>query len=236
MLDGSPAASSNRANTAIATAAASTSVDERLLDHVITSLRALSRGARVQYALQVGALLLDSFWSGNADNYRDKQKPAGTGFGALLQERAEDLEDLQLSPSTLRNYIRSTIVWRQLPVAVRERLDLPNLQALTLLPEPGQRLKIAQEAAEGNLNSRQLETRVDQVRKQAQKGATRGRKPVPEPLKQWRRVCRDAIKGDVAKMATIASGLPTKDRAEMRANILAAQSKLAALLALIPVE
>ncbi len=236
MLVATQAAASKRVAIAKTHLAPVTAVDDRLLDHVISSLSALSRGARLQYALQVGALLLDSFWSGNADNYRDKQKPAGTGFGVLLQERAEALEDLQLSPSTLRNYIRSTIVWRQLPVALRERLDLPNLLALTLLADPGQRLLIAQEAAEGNLNSRQLESRVEQARKQARKGETRGRKPVPAPLKQWRKVCRDAINGDMAKMGAIAAGLPIKDRAEMRASILAAQKSLEALLALIPVE
>lgn len=233
MPNGSSPGAERKTASELAISARALDVDDRLLDRVITSLRALSRGVRLQYALQVGALLLDSFWSGNPENYRDKQKPAGTGFGALLQERAEQLDDLQLSPSTLRTYIRSTIVWRQLPAHVRERLDLPNLQVLTLLPDADQRGKLAAEAVQANLTTRQLETRVAQARQQLRKGAARGRKPVPEPLKHWRRVCNDAAKSDIAKMSAVAAAMSPKDRAEMRNRIQTAQANLSQLLALM---
>lgn len=229
---GSPAVVGVRA----AVAAISVGGDAHLLDRVIDGLRRLSRGALLQYALQVGSLLLDSFWAGDPSNYRDKQKAAGTGFGALLSQRSLELKDLQLSASTLRNYVRATIVWRQLPLTAREHLDLADLRALALLKNPEVRAAIALEVAEADLCTRDLESKVAHARRQLRKGAVRGRKPVPPPIKCVRQLCRDAAKTDPGKFSDEMARLPAQMRADLRTSVQQAQQRLEQLLNSIPLE
>src|SRR4051812_48772194 len=101
--------------------------DASQFDSTIAHLRDLSRVAVLQYAVQVGNYLVDEYFGGDVTTYFDRSRYKSSSFAALLESRAADLAELGLSGSTLRNYIGAWDVWRQLPDAVKGKLDLVDL-------------------------------------------------------------------------------------------------------------
>jgi hypothetical protein len=116
--------------------------DEDLLAEVAVQIR-----AHVQQVtgmmIEVGALILNRFYGGQAEQFANHSPNKENPLHELLQR--PELADLDLTLNTLRGSVRAYLVWRELPEDIRERLPVSTLAAL--YPAPALlRLEVAQQA------------------------------------------------------------------------------------------
>jgi hypothetical protein len=201
-------------------------------DATLDALRLLNRTAFLHYALAVGDHLLVDWYQGDIRVYRDRRSGQHGVFDALVRERREALEDLGLSATTLRHYLLAACTWRELPDAVRERLDLTHLQRLAAVRDPIFRVRLAHDAAMAGLSSRELEKAISDHNQEARTGQQkRGRKPQPKPVKAWGAAFQ-AVR-QARKQHQDLAGLTDDQRQKVRKEIGEMVTELQAMLAAI---
>ena len=84
----------------------------------LAHLGKLSRTALLDYALKIGGYLVETYFDNDVGAYFDKSRYKASSFADLLDNHAEDLADLDLSGTTLRNYIAAWNVHENLPKEV----------------------------------------------------------------------------------------------------------------------
>lgn len=191
----------------------------------VQHLRMLGRTALLQYALAVGRHLIDVWFDGEIQAYRDRTSSLHVGFQRLLDDRRADLADLNLSASTLRNYMLADVTWRELPVRVRERLELTHLYRLAKVVDPIARVELAHEAAERGWATRQLEAAI-QDRLDTER-LSRPRPPMPEEVRAWQQVFHAVRKA--AEVPGNVGALPLGHRHVLRREVEASLERLQAL-------
>ncbi|MFZ4580159.1 MAG: hypothetical protein ACOYOB_17370, partial [Myxococcota bacterium] len=162
----------------------------------LSHLRQLNRTAYLAYALEVGRYMIDTWFDGDIRIYRDRRSPEHLPFEALLRDCRDDLVDLNLSPSTLRNYMLANAVWRELPESVRTRLDLTHLHSLAGVPDSITRVRLAHDAAELGWPTRELDRAIENALRPPERVVPRGRPKLPPPVKAWHHVSAAARKAE----------------------------------------
>jgi hypothetical protein len=106
-------------------------------------LQSLTSGHERTYRLAVGQYILQRFFAGQAPLYQSHDKNKQTKFASFLAIHAADLAELDLSEQTLRRCVRVNLCYDTLPPAMRDKLSWSALLAISSVPEPNQRARLA---------------------------------------------------------------------------------------------
>ncbi|HNC94612.1 MAG TPA: hypothetical protein PKW90_00735 [Myxococcota bacterium] len=120
-------------------------------------LAALSRNHLLFFRLEVGRLLLEDFFGGEAEAYQSQDpKKAGGSFYGFVESCGEELREIGLGEQVLRQCIQAHIAVRALPVGTVERLLFSHIVELARVGDGATRSVLAQAAVENQWSSRQL--------------------------------------------------------------------------------
>ena len=115
---------------------------------ILADLRQLSRSRALGYYIEVGDLLLQHFYGGQATAYLDKDPTKAASFGNFATSCRDELAVFGLSADRLRECIRARIVFDTLSVEARERMDLSHVLELTRVKDPTLRSRLAKAAVD----------------------------------------------------------------------------------------
>jgi len=130
----------------------------------LAALAALSRDHLLYFRLEVGRLLLDTFFGGDAAAYRSTDRTKAHSFAQFATQCAGDLAEIGLHEQVLRQCIVARIVVASLPAPAAEQLGFSRLVELTRVADAATRSVLAQAAIENAWSSRQLKDAAAAVR------------------------------------------------------------------------
>ncbi len=114
----------------------------------LTLLATLTREHFLFYRLEVGRVVLDAFFSGDAAAYHDKNSNKSAKLTEFLKLHADDLDLLGLNDRLLRQCVQLRAVFLTLPAATREALGYSRMLALTSVDDATKRAQIAKAAVD----------------------------------------------------------------------------------------
>ncbi len=135
-------------------------VSDADLDRFVARLETLGRYAQLRHALEVGQLLVDTFFGGDVEAYFDRSSSKGRSFNSLVARRSEALARLGLSAATLRGYIKVWNCWQQLPADQRKGLQLSHFRQLAQLGDASSREQLAAQSRQQGWSVRELSRAV----------------------------------------------------------------------------
>lgn len=204
-------------------------VPDELLDAAIDHLRQLAHAALVDFAVATGRYVIETFYDGSLGHFYEQGRGKGVSFIALCERRADELQALGLSRSTLQRYVYAYDAWRQLPDEARASLSLRTLELLRKVPDPVARTEIALAASRQGWSPRQL---ADAVQAKAEALAPlpskRGRPRLQPGEKELRALVRQAQA--VSKGREAIAALPAEKLAALRAELRAALAEVEGVL------
>ncbi len=127
---------------------------------LLERLRNLHRQVFLAWSLAVGRTVVDVLYDGSLERYHDPSRSKDDPLGRLLVDHHAELTELSLSEASIRRYVRAYEVHRLLPRDTAERLLLMHLLALAPLPAPGERARLALQAAQDGWSAEELAARV----------------------------------------------------------------------------
>ena len=130
---------------------------------VFAQLDALTRTHLVRYRVEIGRLLVASFFGGDVANYRDTDRTKETSLTRFAEAWREPLADLGLSETVLRQSILAYDVVQHLPAEDVERLLLSHYVALARLGDVETRRAVATLAADSGWTVAQTRDAVARV-------------------------------------------------------------------------
>lgn len=140
-------------------------LSDQTLNHdfadVLGTLRSLTRNHLLFYRLEVGKLLLDSFFGGSALDYQDRSPTKAARFTTFYAQHEDELAELGLKEQVLRQCIVTHIVVQTLPAEVAEQLEFSKLVALTKVKDPTQRARLAKTAVDEGWPVSKLREAID---------------------------------------------------------------------------
>ena len=128
---------------------------------VLATLRNLVRDHLLHFRLEVGRVILDTFFNGSAAAYGDKNPNKESTFNDFLAQNAAELDELGLKPWLLRQCVQVQIVYRTLPSTVRDDLGFSRTLALVKVGDPTMRARLANDALAKRLTLNQFQDVVD---------------------------------------------------------------------------
>lgn len=128
---------------------------------VLGTLRSLTRNHLVFYRLEVGKVLLQSFFGGSTSAYLDRSPTKAGRFAAFYEQFEAELAELGLKEQVLRQCIVTHIVVQTLPAEVVEQLEFSKLVALTRVKDPTQRARLAKTAVDEGWPVARLREAID---------------------------------------------------------------------------
>lgn len=186
--------------TALATAAAAgemlpPAVDDAVVDEVVETIHALTRGATVDLSIRIGGLIVEKFYGGDLATWHSRGAKDAS-FRRLADRLGDDGE---VSAAKLSRMVGIYEMDTRLGVSARKHLTATHLRAVLGLPDAQQRRLLDQTESKG-WETRKLEEEAAKVRKKNANG--RGRPPLPAFVKSIGRLGRmledgDALFGDL---------------------------------------
>jgi hypothetical protein len=147
-------------------------VSDAVLDEVVQQLNEIHRGVALETALRIGRLIVDRFYGGDLTSWRTHR--AKEASFRKLAARAD--RDLHISATGLYRAVALYELTERLNLKDVRDISVTQLRLVLGLPEPQQRLLLAQ-AQENGWQSQQLELEASRLR--ARLGKRSGRIPVP---------------------------------------------------------
>ena len=89
---------------------------------VLQTLRALTHEHLLFFRVEVGRVLLEQFFAGDAKSYLSKDPGKGQSFSTFAKDNADALAELGLGEQTLRHCILTHMVVTTLPPGLAEPL------------------------------------------------------------------------------------------------------------------
>lgn len=219
--------------TAIATALGA-AVPDAELDRLVRDLRALHRGAALDFALAVGRMVVDRVYGGDLDAWRERG--AKDGSFRRLAAKLDPLGIPGLSSGNLARAVAVLEVDARVGVQGRPQLTIAHVNAVSGLPAADQE-RLLGEAEARDLTAAELREEADAVRRaQAVPGRT-GRPRLPpyrKTLNRWKRDLEDES-GTFAGLDDVGS-LDDDERAELTQVVGAMRARCEALLATLGVR
>ncbi len=201
------------------------------LDH----LHKIARGSLLHHHLKVGDYLLTTYFDGDAALYSDTRRNKEAGFDALLSQHREQLSEMGLKPSVLRDCVRAHIVWRGLPGHLQGGMDFSALVALAPVADLQERGKLAGRAVGENWTSRQIgQVVLEEAKAHAKHGKKLGRPSLPAGLKHALKVVRAGK--SLPTQANQLKSLSVSQRNELHQGALHLRQKLDKLIMLLEAE
>ena len=123
-------------------------------------LHALTRDHEKVYRLEVGLYILLRFFGGSAALYGSNDRNKESKFKDFTTAHNSELAEMALSDQTLRRCVRVRICYDALPPSVRDRLGWSATLAISTVPDPNQRARIAMATIEQRWTVAQVEAAV----------------------------------------------------------------------------
>lgn len=127
-------------------------------------LTTLSRDHLLYFRLEVGRMLLDTFFGGDPRAYQSLDRTKPHSFAQFTTQCAQELADIGLHDQVLRQCVVAHIVVAALPKATAAQLGFTRLVELTRVSDAATRSLLAQAAIENAWTSRQLKDAAAAVR------------------------------------------------------------------------
>lgn len=137
---------------------------------VLRRIDQLTRAHGLVYDLSIGALILEFFFGGNAQEYYSRDHSKETVFYDFVGVCRDELAAQGQSESKLRNCVRAYLVYRGLPQQAKDTLLFSHLVELARCRDTTLRNRLAFAAIEADWTVSQLREAV-----------SRTRSPQPEP-------------------------------------------------------
>ena len=133
-------------------------------EDILDELEALAREHLLAYRVQLGHVMLNHFWGGDARAFSSNDATKDARFELFFSRCGDQLARYGLSQRQVRDSIRAAIVFDQLPPEVAGRLFLSQVLALTRLRDPTARVQVAVAALENDWSVQQLRDAVELAR------------------------------------------------------------------------
>ena len=131
---------------------------------VLADLRQLARNHLLVYRVEVGRVLLERFFAGSAAAYTDMDPGKELAFTRFVETCAEELSAFRLGERTLRDCIRTHLVFLTLPPAAREALQFSHVVELTRVADPTLRGQLAVASVAGDWSVVQLKGAIGEAK------------------------------------------------------------------------
>lgn len=193
--------------------------DEPPLDEVVDTINRLYIAGGLQVALSIGRYLIDTFFGGDPQVFRDVGRKA-TSFRKLAAR-----DDLRVSHSFL--WYACSIVGQldEIPQEVREALPISHHRALLPLRDAEAKAVLARRIVDEDLSRREVEGEVRRLREAAGQVSRGGRPPLPAVVKVVNRIA-------AAVRAGGESAVDSLDPTQARELVMEVDQQIAALTAL----
>lgn len=158
--------------------------DNSEFTNVLDELRSLTRDHLLVYRVEVGRVLLERFFGGNSAAYLDMDSTKEQRFSRFVGACAAELTAFSLGERTLRNCIRTSIVFHTLPPAAREQLAYSQIVELTRIGDPTLRSRLAVASLAGEWTVLELKEAIGEAKAGIwydNDDATPGTQPPPLP-------------------------------------------------------
>jgi hypothetical protein len=140
-------------------------------------LQALSRSHILYFRLEVGRLILQDFFGGDAAIYHSRDPHKLQSFRAFIEQCGPQLAELGFSEVGLRQSVLAHLAVAPLPPGTVEKLLFAHVLELARIPDPDTRGILALEAVEKNWTKMELRAATD-----AALGAEAAPPPAPPQL------------------------------------------------------
>ncbi len=127
---------------------------------ILANLKLLVRDHLLYFRLEVGRVILDSFFGGDSFAYTDRSNAKQTKFTEFLDTHAEDLASFGLKPWLLRESVQVHIVHQTLPPTVPEQLGYTRMLELVRVSDPTKRAQLANAAITQSMTVAQFKDTV----------------------------------------------------------------------------
>ena len=127
----------------------------------LEKLDRLSRNHLLHFRLEVGKLLLEQFFGGEAAAYQSNDPTKPQSFNEFTAACAEHLADIGLGDQVLRHCINAHIVVKALPPPTAAKLAFTQVVELTRVPDVATRNLLAQAAVDNHWTTRELKGAVE---------------------------------------------------------------------------
>lgn len=146
-------------------------VDNELVDQAVEQINRLYTGRALEMAREIGAYVLETFFAGDANNFRERG-----GEHATFRELSER-EDLQFSKIWLWRAVSVYDQLKLLPENIAEALPYTHHTLLLPLHDETKKIELAKKAVEKGWTKDVLQAEVTKVREK-EKTSKGGRKPL----------------------------------------------------------
>ena len=133
-------------------------------ESTLQKLEKLSRNHLLFFRVEVGKLLLDQFFDGEAAAYQSHDPTKPQRFKEFTDACIDQLSDIGLGEQVLRQCLVAHIVVKTLPHATVVKLGFSQVIELTRVPDPATRRVLAQATVENGWTARQLKGAADAVK------------------------------------------------------------------------
>ena len=207
-------------------------VPDATIDALVRDLRALHRGAALDFSLAVARLLVDRLYAGDLGAW--KQRGTRDASFRKLAEKLDPLDIPGLSSGSLARAIYVLELDTRVGIVGRPQLTLSHALAVAGLPEAEQERMLG-EAEARDLSVAALRREADDLRRANPAPGRKGRPRLPafvRTVNRWERDLEDDTGsfGDLEQAAT----LDTEEARRMRRVVESMQARCAALLAQLP--
>lgn len=144
---------------------------------VLRRIDQLTRAHGLVYDLSVGALILEFFFGGSAQEYYSRDRSKETVFFDFVVACKDELAAHGQSESKLRNCVRAYLVYRGLPQEAKDSLLFSHLVELARCHDATLRTRLAYAAIEADWTVNQLRDAVSRTKAPDQDAAAGPDKP-----------------------------------------------------------
>ena len=207
-------------------------VPDATIDALVRDLRALHRGAALDFSLEVARLLVDRLYAGDLEVW--KQRGPKDGSFRKLAAKLDPLDIPGLSSGSLARAIYVLELDTRVGIVSRPQLTLSHALAVAGLPEAEQERMLG-EAEARDLSVAALRREADDLRRANSAPGRKGRPRLPafvRTVNRWQRELEDeaASFGDLEQ----AAALDADDARRMRDVVESMRARCEALLAQLP--
>lgn len=186
-----------------------------MLDAAVDYLNQVTNEQGLQLAISVSDYVVRTFFGGDLAKLSSRNAHKGASYAALCKRK-----DLAMGPSTLQRLVRIGLQVKAMPPELGQALTPGHHRALLVVPDPGQKVELAQKTLAEHWTADQLE---EVVAKEKPVGGNRpGRKALPEVAKKVAALKRavEAL-GSVEEFASSLAELGDAERGALMADLAA---------------
>ena len=155
-----------------------------MVDAAVAHIRGVWTQGLLATVVAVGDYLIEHFYDGSLELARSRSPSKASAFAQLLGR----VNELPIGVHQLRQAIRVSVQYRELPAAIADRLSASHHGALLLVEDARVRGELAAQVVQGDLSVRELERMVRKL-----KPRHPGGRPAAAPPLRWARALVRAV-------------------------------------------